>query len=302
MSANLSGPDFLCIGLQKAGTGWLFDQLDFHPDFWMPPLKELHYFDSCLKVKKLDSLLRRMQSDLARVNKARLGLNRRSLSERDVQFLVRAKAIRGAPQDLDKYADLFAGKEGLLSGDITPGYCTLPENTIKIISDRFPNVKIVLLLRNPVERIWSQINMGIRKGKLTEAEAFDWDRIKANLSRDGFSERSYPSEIWRRWTKFISAERMGYFFFDDLRQRPVEFRANILKFLGADPEKPSGGRPADYNRKSNHPKISMSQSVRDQMIDFFHEELVACASIFGGQAKEWLSSYGLAGHAIREEA
>ena len=36
-----SGPDFLCVGAQKGGTRWLYDQLQLHPDFWMPPVKEL---------------------------------------------------------------------------------------------------------------------------------------------------------------------------------------------------------------------------------------------------------------------
>ncbi len=31
--------------MQKAGTGWAYDQLQYHPDFWMPPLKEIHYLD-----------------------------------------------------------------------------------------------------------------------------------------------------------------------------------------------------------------------------------------------------------------
>jgi hypothetical protein len=44
--ANGAGPDFLCVGVHKGGTTWLYQQLDSHPDFWMPPLKELHYFDS----------------------------------------------------------------------------------------------------------------------------------------------------------------------------------------------------------------------------------------------------------------
>ena len=38
-------PDFLCVGSQKGGTSWLYGQLACHPDFWMPPVKELHYFD-----------------------------------------------------------------------------------------------------------------------------------------------------------------------------------------------------------------------------------------------------------------
>lgn len=31
------GPDFLSVWAQKAGTQWLFDQRQHHPDFWMPP-------------------------------------------------------------------------------------------------------------------------------------------------------------------------------------------------------------------------------------------------------------------------
>jgi hypothetical protein len=38
-------PDFFCVGAQKGGTSWLYQQLQSHPDFWMPPIKELHYFD-----------------------------------------------------------------------------------------------------------------------------------------------------------------------------------------------------------------------------------------------------------------
>ena len=38
-------PRFLCIGAQKAGTSWLFAQLQSHPKVWMPPLKELQYFN-----------------------------------------------------------------------------------------------------------------------------------------------------------------------------------------------------------------------------------------------------------------
>ncbi|MGD1948605.1 MAG: hypothetical protein ACFB14_03045 [Leptolyngbyaceae cyanobacterium] len=37
--------DFLGIGAQKAGTTWLWSILKTHPDVWIPPKKELHYFD-----------------------------------------------------------------------------------------------------------------------------------------------------------------------------------------------------------------------------------------------------------------
>jgi hypothetical protein len=42
-SEIIDGPDFICIGMQKAGTGSLFDQVQYHPDFWMPPEKVHNY-------------------------------------------------------------------------------------------------------------------------------------------------------------------------------------------------------------------------------------------------------------------
>lgn len=37
---------FMCIGAQKSGTTWLHRQLRNHPQIWLPPVKELHYFDT----------------------------------------------------------------------------------------------------------------------------------------------------------------------------------------------------------------------------------------------------------------
>ena len=37
--------DFVCIGAQKAGTTTLHDVLKEHPDIYLPPRKEAHFFD-----------------------------------------------------------------------------------------------------------------------------------------------------------------------------------------------------------------------------------------------------------------
>ena len=41
-------PDFLCIGMQKAGTGFLYALCVNSDAFWVPPIKELHHFDETL--------------------------------------------------------------------------------------------------------------------------------------------------------------------------------------------------------------------------------------------------------------
>src|SRR6267378_5844198 len=61
---NGARPDFLCVGVHKGGTTWLYQQLDSHPDFWMPPLKELHYFDQLSRVQRSSSSRCRDERDL----------------------------------------------------------------------------------------------------------------------------------------------------------------------------------------------------------------------------------------------
>ena len=46
-------PDFLCIGAQRSGTTWLYQNLRRHPEIWMPPAKEIHYFDEREMIRSL---------------------------------------------------------------------------------------------------------------------------------------------------------------------------------------------------------------------------------------------------------
>ena len=46
-----------------------------------------------------------------------------------------------------------------VSGEITPAYSALPEASVKSIKKYLPNAKILFIVRNPLDRIWSQIRM-----------------------------------------------------------------------------------------------------------------------------------------------
>ena len=84
-----SGPDFLCIGAQKAGTGWLYEQLRHHPDFWMPPMKELHYFDRIAAQPNVNRSLGRPRKEEDRIRIAR----DRIRDQRDDEFLNRFEKL-----------------------------------------------------------------------------------------------------------------------------------------------------------------------------------------------------------------
>src|ERR1700751_3860857 len=112
-------PDFICIGAQKAGTGWLYEQLRAHPDFWMPPVKELHYFDRDWR-KPRPEAQNRFENAL-----------RDARDERDGTFIGRAiDLFRRQGMSLPGYTELFDPAADLITGDVTPGYSILPEERI----------------------------------------------------------------------------------------------------------------------------------------------------------------------------
>ena len=76
------------------------------------------------------------------------------------------------------------------------------------------------------------------------------------------TSRSFQTDIVRRWRRFFPEERFGLFIMDDLIADPDLFRARVLTFLGADPEKRKGRRGADFNRKKDKAKIPLPDPVR----------------------------------------
>jgi len=109
-------PQVLCIGAQKAGTTWLYENLARHPEVFVPPeVKEVHYFD----------------------------------------FLFH--------HPLADYAEVFAAGRGQVRCDITPNYGRLRAERIRFCHRVMPDARLIFLMRNPVERAWSQAVMDLAK-------------------------------------------------------------------------------------------------------------------------------------------
>ena len=267
------GPDFLCIGAHKAGSTWLYQQLDSHPDFWMPPVKELHYFDQ-----------------LSRVRRA---ARPRCRDERDRRFLERLQSLSAEPGiDLENYGRLFEPKASLLSGDISPNYSTLSNEVIRQVVGYFPNLKVMFLARDPVERVWSHLSMEVHYRQIEPFDITNIDEVNRNLLRRGMLLRSYPSAVVARWKRYVHPEQFRVYFFDDLQSNPAELRRSILCFSGADPDKPGSRLTADYNSWTRMEKLPLTNKVRLHLAKFFKNELKTCAARLGGPARDWPARYG----------
>jgi hypothetical protein len=278
--------------MPKAGTAWLGDQLRRHPQFWMPPVQELGYLGR--DAPALRSANRRLQRIRDRVERS--GTKRlKNISEADICFLEEIAACTGQSRDVEQYVAFFRHKGSeKISGDISPGYSTLEREIIQQLLARLPVLNVVLLVRDPVERLWSHINMWHRNGKfdanvLTEPSDFRTYLQTTKMPNEGSS----PTKIVAHWSEFLPPDRFRHFFFDDIAARPKFVRGEILAFLGADPNLGSGDLPASYNRKSDTAKLPLTEPIKAVLVEHCMAEIRACAGKLGGCATTWPARYGL---------
>jgi hypothetical protein len=213
------GPDFLVIGAQRAGTTWLHRVLSQHPELWLPPVKELHYFD------KLDT--RRTAFDPKERKRVRLS----GLKSMD-PWLLRYWFGR---RDDDWYGRLFhdAKAKGFITGEITPAYATLNEKVLRRIHRMNDKIRLIFIMRDPVDRVWSAVNNAARKGV---ADASTVETALERARETGAQARSAFADTIARLEAIFPRSQVHYCFFEDLRDRPDALTADVLTFLGVEPK------------------------------------------------------------------
>ena len=291
--SSATGPDFICAGMPKAGTTWLFEQVFHHPDFWMSPIKEYHFFDTDFPKSTLVDFIRESRENPHVLNRRRGRMGHPQLTDRDQRSFDDILSCSSNGTDLDEYARLFREKNGQLSGDITPGYCVLDDLAIARIAKAFPKLKIIFLIRDPVARSWSRMAMRDRRHGFLADKFDDLVRFQASLVNSGSTVAGFQSEIFSRWKAHFPEAQIRHFFFDELEVSPKKTRRKILSFLGADPSKESGFIEPSHNRKSKQKKIEMPEAIRTFLIDYFAEDMRASVDVFGPRARTWLRRYGL---------
>lgn len=277
-SSDGRGPDFICFGMQKAGTRWLFQQMNAREDVWMPPIKEINYFTKkCFKEDNLRTLASNTGS-LPLVTHPSNELKRQ-------KFCQHFSTFHASRSGLDWYCKLFNPAGEHITGDVSPNYSEVNPDDIPRIAKGLPRTKFILLIREPVDRAWSALCMDLRKGRVSKEEITTWDTLLPLLKRRKREMKSLPSELWKRWSAEIPADRIRYWFFDDICSRPDEVVDEICGFLGIKPG--PGSLPANFNSKQGNEKIDMPAHIREKLVEYYAEEIKACADVFGGNAVKW---------------
>jgi hypothetical protein len=230
-------PDFLCIGAQKAGTTWLHTMLEQHPDVWLPPLKELHYFNR-VHVKNqhptgvppaltpLDKAL--MESVLKSIQWL---ANSSIPSQEKLAKISQLTWIGEAKLTNRWYGKIFKdAPASTLCGEIAPAYAPLPDEGIKHILRLQPKAKFILIMRDPIARGWSHLRMDELKGFSGPDRYVRW--IANNNTWFEYSD--YMTTI-ERFSHRAPAENILLLYFDDIAKQPEQFLGKVCEFLELDP-------------------------------------------------------------------
>jgi len=182
-------PNFFIAGAAKAGTTSLYAWLRQHPQVYMSPVKEPHYFSSDL-----------------------------------------AKTVRFVVKDEEEYLKLFEDAVGFKAiGEASASYLPFGRTVASRIRDANPDARIIILLRDPVERCYSDYLMYLRSGR--ESRSF-YDAL-VNSPFSGVYIQKYAEAV-RGYLEVFGSSQVLVLMFEELKSDPQVLMTKVATFLELD--------------------------------------------------------------------
>ena len=229
---------FLVIGAGRSATTWLYENLRKCASIWLPPVKELHYFDRNIKYPSPSFLndkhfFQRMLSQKY-YNKSFRKRMFKSIGKQTLKFNIQnlfwcLKYFSGTINDV-WYLSLFPNNENVISGDITPAYQLLSVDDVRAVYNLLPDAKIIFIIRDPVYRTWSQL----RKNR---QNSLPINEIQKILQSPDMALRNNYLDTIRNWKKYYPDNQFKLIFYDDIICAPADLLIGIFDFLSIDTEK-----------------------------------------------------------------
>lgn len=221
-------PNFFVVGAGKAGTTSLYSYLQQHPEIYLSPVKEPCYFASELRAEY-------MSRDFAlHVKRQTRELPRYLDDNRPV------KPFGWVVSDWDDYLRLFQKVTCEKAiGEATASYLW-SETSAANIQARIPGARIVMILRDPAERAFSQYMHHLAEGLTRYTFREQVEKCANSSSREvsilhPFLEVGlYHQQVKRYLDRFPRENIRIYWYEDDWRQ-PARMLADLFAFLEVDP-------------------------------------------------------------------
>ena len=172
-----------------------------------------------------------------------------------------------------------------LKGEVTPDYSHMPIKRIRFIRKLMPDVKLILSLRNPVERAWSNTLMRLVVINKMRYEDID-DSFFYEYFKTGAWQRGNYRRMLDNWLGEFPREQIFICFYDDLKKDSQGYLLNIFDFLGISTDVDWTSFP--YNRVIRKgPSTPMKTEFREFLKEMYYEEIEELYRLFGEKVEAW---------------
>ena len=204
-------PNFLIIGAAKAGTTALYSYLKQHPQIYMSPEKEPHFF--AFEGEKLN---------FGGTAGDREWLNRNAITD-----------IKTYQQQFQKVSQQIA------IGEASALYLYIPKAAERI-RHYIPNAKLITILRNPAQRAYSAFLFQMRDSlepitDFTQALQEEKTRIQNNWVPIYYYQQMgfYYAQL-KRYFDIFDREQIKVYLYEDFSANPMSIVQDTFQFLGVD--------------------------------------------------------------------
>lgn len=204
-------PNFIIIGAEKCGTTSLYHYLNQHPEVYMSPEKEPCYY---IFKNGTPSILG------SEINK-------------DVFLRTRIK-------NEQEYSKQFEGVNMQKAiGEASASYIYVKE-AAENINNELPNAKLIVVLRNPVERAYSNFLHCIRRGvePLRDFNEYVQSHVEQTRIKNKvglvlyYIEKGFYFKYLSEYFQLMNKENIKVIVYDELKQNPEKVVETIFNFLG----------------------------------------------------------------------
>lgn len=261
---ELEGKKFLVgIGASKCGTSWLYRYLQSLPEVTVSPLKEVHFFDrkhSKHAIEPIDAMsLKRVEQYLG----AKVDLVKQL--ERNPHFQASIDRLQMMYDD-NAYLSHFARISEVTTKtlvDITPAYAVIGESGFREMqhycNSQNALLNIVFIMRDPVDRLWSQLRHTQQRNPDVDV-ANEWSDMICDQTI--IKRADYRATI-EALDEVFPQYQVSYLFYENLFSK--ETHREICGIADAE------FKPADADTRQNETTVKLP--ISNEIVERFHELL-----------------------------
>jgi hypothetical protein len=187
---------------------------------------------------------------------------------------------------LKRYLKCFGRLKHECVGEFTPNYFSCPYAP-PLIKTYFPNVKLFVLLRNPIDRAFSHYKDHLWYKKIEPEvsfmDAFDGNHPKGELSPYSIKSKGMYGDLLENWYRYFEPDRIKVLFYDDMVSDPLGFLREVFKWVGVD----DSFVPPDYDEKvlkkynKAYDDMKLDPEDRKRVAHFYTPQIVKLSKLTG---------------------